>query len=142
MSLNRGGLLMSSCLLLIAYAHHGAAQTVMTTQESTMGGVYSTQQAARGEETYMGLCVSCHPTATQTGAPFKTTWGGRAISDLFGAIKDKMPKNDPGSLTPEETAQIIAYVLKMNDVPAGKTELPVDTDALKKIRIETPLMRQ
>ena len=107
-----------------------------------MSGVYSTQQAVQGEETYMGLCVSCHPTATQTGTAFKTTWGGRTVSELFEAIKDKMPKNEPGTLTPEETAQIIAYVLKINDVPAGATELPVGMEALKRIRIETPLMRE
>jgi hypothetical protein len=47
-----------------------------------------------------------------------------------------MPKNDPASLTPGEYAQVVAYLLKINDVPAGESELPADSDALKKIRIE------
>jgi HupE / UreJ protein/Cytochrome C oxidase, cbb3-type, subunit III len=132
----------SSLLLLIVSPKHGMAQTAPAAEESTMSGVYSPPQAVRGEETYMGLCVSCHPAAMHTGATFKTTWGGRPVSDLFSAIKDKMPKNEPGTLTPEETAQLVAYLLKLNEVPAGKTELPVDNEALKRIRIETPSTRQ
>jgi hypothetical protein len=49
-----------------------------------------------------------------------------------------MPKNDPATLTPEESAQVIAYLLKINGVPSGETELSADAAALKKIRIEMP----
>ena len=49
-----------------------------------------------------------------------------------------MPKSDPGSLTPAEYAQAIAYLLKINDVPAGDHELPPDGEVLKKIRVEWP----
>jgi hypothetical protein len=47
-----------------------------------------------------------------------------------------MPKQDPGTLTPKEVAQVIAYILKQNRMPAGSTELPTDPAMLKKIRIE------
>jgi mono/diheme cytochrome c family protein len=105
---------------------------------STLTGVYTAAQAARGEETYMAFCVGCHPTAMHTGSVFKLAWGGRPVSDLFGAIKEKMPKNDPGTLTGAETAQVVAYLLKINELPEGKTDLPEDTAALKAIRIELP----
>jgi hypothetical protein len=119
----------------------GRAQTDPAPPASTMGGVYTTTQASRGEESYFSLCVSCHPSGTMHSEPaFSTLWAGRPLFDLYEAIKEKMPKNDPGTLTPEESAQLVAYLLKMNGLPAGKTALSADVDVLKKIRIETPAM--
>ena len=115
-----------------------AAQDAQPPAISTMTGVYTAAQATRGEETYMAICVSCHPRGTYTTPVFKTTWTGRPLSELFDLVKEKMPKNDPGSLTPGEYAQAIAYLLKINDVPDGEDELPPDSEALKKIRIEMP----
>ena len=128
-------------LLLAALAARGTAQTDAVAPASTMSGVYTSRQAARGEETYFSLCVSCHPAGTMHSEPaFSTMWAGRPLADLYDAIKEKMPKNDPGTLTPEESAQLVAYLLKMNRMPAGETELSSDVDTLKKIRIETPAM--
>jgi mono/diheme cytochrome c family protein len=107
---------------------------------STMSGVFTAAQAGRGEETYMTICVGCHPAGTYTGQTFNTSWGNRPLSDLFAIIKNTMPKVDPGMLTPQETAQVIAYILKSNGVPPGKTELPPELEPLKNIRIETPAM--
>ena len=86
----------------------------------------------------MAICVACHPRGTYTTATFRTAWAGRPLSDLFDLVREKMPKSDPGSLTPAEYAQAIAYLLKINDVPAGEQELPPEGEALKKIRIEWP----
>jgi Cytochrome C oxidase, cbb3-type, subunit III len=104
--------------------------------QSTMSGVYTAPQARRGEETYMAVCVSCHPAGTYKTAAFKETWKGRLLFELYDQVREKMPKNDPASLTPGEYAQVIAYLLKINDVPPGESELPADSEALKKIRIE------
>jgi mono/diheme cytochrome c family protein len=117
-------------------------EAAATPQTSTAAGVYSAPQATRGEETYMAICVACHPRGTYSTAAFKTAWTGRPLSELFDLVKEKMPKNDPASLTPAEYAQVIAYLLKINDVPAGEHELPPDSDALKKIRIEMPAGQQ
>jgi mono/diheme cytochrome c family protein len=103
---------------------------------STATGVYNTAQATRGEETYMAVCVACHPRGTYTTPAFREAWTGKPLSELFDLVKGKMPKNDPASLTAAEYAQVVAYLLKINDVPAGENELPPDSDALKKIRIE------
>jgi cytochrome c5 len=138
----RGALLalVSTILLTIGLANPGRAQTDASspTVTTTMSGVYTAPQAARGEETYMGVCVACHPAGTYKAPSFKVAWIGRPLSELFDQLKEKMPKNDPASLTPEEYAQVVAYLLKINGVPAGSTELPADSDALKKIRIEMP----
>jgi mono/diheme cytochrome c family protein len=86
----------------------------------------------------MAVCVACHPAGTYSSAAFRTTWNGRPLADLFSTIKDRMPKNEPGTLSPEEAAQLVAYILKINGVPAGKTDLPAEVDPLKEIRIEIP----
>jgi cytochrome c553 len=118
----------------------GEAAAVARAQDtqSTMAGVFSAPQAARGEETYMGVCVSCHPAGTYKTAAFRANWKGRPLSDLFDQVREKMPKNDPASLSQMEYAQIIAYLLKINGVPAGETELAPDAEGMKKIRIEMP----
>jgi hypothetical protein len=53
-------------------------------------------------------------------------------------MSTQMPKNDPGSLNPEQYAEVVAYLLKMNAMPAGTTELLPDSSALAQIRIELP----
>ena len=123
-------------LLVVALAVGGAAHG-QNGNRSVLTGVYTAAQATRGELTYFNICVSCHPRGTYSTDAFKTTWSGRPIGDLFEVIKEKMPKSDPGSLTPEETAQVLAYILKINEAPAGDAELPSDVEALKKITFET-----
>ena len=130
----------AAAIALAWLAGRGAAASPLAAQEmqSTMSGVYSAPQAARGEETYMGVCVSCHPAGTYKTAAFKANWKGRPLSDLFDQVREKMPKNDPASLSQQEYIQVVAYRLKINGVPAGDADLPADSDALRKIRIEMP----
>jgi len=103
---------------------------------STLTGVYSTEQATRGGDVYAGMCKSCHTAATHTGVAFEKLWNGRPLSELFDYISTKMPKNEPGSLAPEAYVDVLAYLLKLNDMPAGALELPPDTTVLGAIRIE------
>ena len=130
----------AALLLMLAVVHRSSASPRPQDKAdvSTMTGVFTAAQAARGEETYMTICVACHPAGTYSAPAFKTSWANRPLSDLFSLIKNTMPKVDPGTLTPEETAQVIAYILKSNGVPPGKTELPSELAALKTIRIEMP----
>lgn len=104
---------------------------------STRAGVYSAAQADRGRVTYAGMCHSCHTPASHTGATFEKLWVGRTLADLFGYMTAQMPKNDPGSLSPDQYADVMAYLLKMNKLPPGKSELPADSTSLASIRIET-----
>jgi len=55
---------------------------------------------------------------------------------LFEFVQERMPKNEPGSLTPQEYADVVAYLLRMNRMPAGSDELSTDVATLKRIRIE------
>jgi mono/diheme cytochrome c family protein len=105
-----------------------------TGKVTTKDRVYSTAQAAKGEQTYMSTCVSCHPPATYKGAVFNN-WQGRSVGELLDFLMEKMPKNDPGSLSAKEYAQVIAFLLKLNGNPAGPTELSSNVAALYKITI-------
>jgi S-disulfanyl-L-cysteine oxidoreductase SoxD len=107
------------------------------TERTTLAGVYSEQQAARGQDVYAGMCKSCHAAVTHTGVAFEKSWNGHSLSELFGFITTRMPKNEPGSLAPEEYVDVLAYLLKLNQMPAGAAELPPDTTVLGGIRIET-----
>jgi S-disulfanyl-L-cysteine oxidoreductase SoxD len=102
---------------------------------TTAAGVYTAAQASRGEQTYFSICVSCHPKGTYTAPVFRDKWNGHLLSELFTFVSTQMPKEQPGTLEPEEYADVIAYLLKLNGAPAGKAELPADPKALKWIRI-------
>ena len=104
---------------------------------STQSGVYSAEQAARGANVYAGMCRSCHTAESHTGATFEKLWAGHPLSDLFSYVSARMPKNEPGSLAPEEYADVLAYLLKMNGMPAGRSELAPDSAQLSIIKIET-----
>lgn len=106
-------------------------------KRTTLTGVYNAEQAARGEELYAGMCKSCHTAASHTGIAFQKSWDGHALADLFDYISTRMPKNEPGSLAPEQYVDLLAYMLKLNQMPVGAAELPPDTTVLATIRIET-----
>ena len=125
-------------LVVMLSASVALRMEAQTPANTTMAGIYTTAQADRGEETYMGICVACHPAGTYSTDAFKATWQGRALADLFNLISTTMPKSDPASLTPQEYSQVVAYILKVNNVPPGKTDLPADSGKLKAIKIEMP----
>jgi S-disulfanyl-L-cysteine oxidoreductase SoxD len=112
-----------------------------TSPISTMTGVYTPAQAARGEATYLNVCAGCHSARNYASQGFTQEWSGHRLADLFDYLRGAMPKGDPGSVSAAEHAQVIAYLLKINRVPAGKVELPAERSALQSIVIEFPSAR-
>ena len=106
-------------------------------QRSTGQGVYSREQWMRGRDVYAGLCQGCHPAATHVGPVFTTSWAGKKLADLFGYLRERMPKNDPGSLSEQDYVDVMSYMLRLNGMPAGSAELQPDSVALKSIRIDS-----
>lgn len=105
---------------------------------TSRSGVYSAAQAERGRMQYAVNCRSCHTAASHTGVTFAKWWKDRTLGDLYAFMSTQMPKNDPGSLAPEQYADVVAYLLKMNAMPAGSADLLPDSAALAQIRIELP----
>jgi hypothetical protein len=85
----------------------------------------------------MGMCKSCHTADAYTASTFTSKWEGKPLSELYVYIRDQMPKNEPGSLTLEEYADVLAYLLRINRMPPGDAELPTDAERLKTIRFQT-----
>ena len=117
-----------------------AAVITTPATSTTLDSVFSSEQASRGKEQYTMFCRSCHVPASHTGPTFKQWWAGRRVSELFEYVSTRMPKNEPASLAPDDYADVVAYLLKMNAMPAGKSELEADPTALKQIRIVTPIV--
>lgn len=103
---------------------------------SVLNGVYTGSQAARGEQTFQKMCMSCHTVAEHTGRKFGVIWAGKTMGDLFDIVSNTMPEADPGSLTPDEYAGILAFFLRASGYPEGQQELPSELSALMKLRIE------
>lgn len=124
--------------LWLSAAIMGIAPRLLAQTQSTRSGIYTAEQAERGRMQYALTCRSCHTAASHTGVTFAKWWKDRTVADLYGFMSTQMPKNDPGSLEKEQYADVIAYLLKMNAMPAGPTELLADSSALAQIRIELP----
>ena len=103
---------------------------------TTLAGVFTLEQAARGKDIYLAQCQSCHAAITHTGPVFRRNWSGRALADLYTFVSTRMPKSDPASLSPESYADLLAYVLQMNRMPAGTSEIAPDITALQRVRIQ------
>lgn len=115
-------------------AAQGASQNG---SRSTIQGVYGREQWMRGRDVFAMLCSNCHSTTKHTGAHFSKFWAGKRLSDLFGFLRERMPANEPGSLSAQEYVDVVAYLLQMNGMPAGNGELPADSVALTRIRIDS-----
>ena len=90
-------------------------------------GVYTDEQAKRGEPTYQTFCGSCHGDQLlgQEAAPalvgdaFNANWEGTTMGDLFNRIRTTMPLNQPGALSRAQTADVVAFLLQSGKFPAG-----------------------
>jgi len=115
-------------------------------QSDTASGIYTADQAHRGEALYKAQCTSCHSDALDgtgpypplTGNDFLSKYEGQPALNVYDMIQKLMPATAPGSLTRPQAADLLAYILSYNKFPAGKTELPSDEDALKKLTIPQP----
>ena len=85
----------------------------------------------QGESVYLQRCAACHgPTGRENTAlrlVGTEPWGdfptNRAVGNywpyattLYDYIVRSMPQDAPGSLTPDETYAVIAYVLHLNEI--------------------------
>ena len=141
---------------LVAFVALAAAQDrrpgARTPSTSTVwDGVYTDQQADRGQQMYRRTCAKCHLSDLTggehsggadgevppplVGPEFIEHWNDRSLSELFLAIKRGMPLDTPGALPAPAYADLLGFLLKMNDMPAGTRELPSDPASIEAIRI-------
>ena len=133
-------------LLCAATVQRSAADTTLAAGRSVADGVYSEAQKRRGMSAYMKECSSCHGESFRgaesspplKGPDFMMHWNGRSLSELLDKMR-LMPPNEPGRLSVEQAADVIAVVLSVNGFPAGSSELPATAEQLQQIHIvDTP----
>lgn len=123
----------------------GAAPAASTpSATSVWAGVYTEAQAKRGAAVYKEACSSCHGGELEgdgfapalAGPEFMSNWNGTSVGDLLERIRVSMPPSAPESVSTQEKADIVAYVLQHSKFPAGATELAKESAALKTIKFE------
>ena len=105
-------------------------------------GIYTEEQALRGQELYDVFCVNCHGTDMQgqgvdvpalADQRFAKRWDGRTIKDLFELMGQTMPEDRPGSLSQEAYSDLLSYILQVNGFPAGLTDLGHEAESLARV---------
>ena len=119
-----------------------AQSTDSTAGKSVWQGVYTEEQATRGDTEHQNNCSSCHGTEKYSGDAFTKNWVGRTVFDLFDQIKTTMPDDNPGGLSAQQYKDVVAYILKTNGFPAGTDSLPSDPEAMRLLRIDAKPNKQ
>lgn len=147
-------------MIVAAAAIGGTARAAQAPgKRSVMDGVYTTDQAARGRAQYKKRCVLCHLDNGQghaavpvipgesleregdaeapavAGEPFQKKWNGRTAWELYGTMASTMPVGSPKSLSPQEYADLLAFLFELNKFPAGQSELTPAREQLESITI-------
>lgn len=92
-------------------------------EPTTLDGIYTVAQAERGEEVYEELCSECHETEDWTEGAFLGRWSDQSTFQLWYYINDRMPYDNPWSLSRQQVTDVLTYILQLNDLPTGDDEL-------------------
>ncbi|MFW7268517.1 c-type cytochrome [Gluconacetobacter sp. Hr-1-5] len=85
-------------------------------------------ELTHGADLYRTACAMCHGTRLEgnfetpalTGR-FVANWAGAPVSELEAYVHRAMPLMAPGTLSPDDTRAVVAFLLEANDLPQGKT---------------------
>ena len=133
--------------VMYAVAQSPAAQSLGVNEsgsratQTVWSGVYTESQAYRGEKVADTTCIGCHGPKLDggdsgpklVGETFLANWSSQSVGELFSWLQEAMPAEAPGTLSKDETAAVVAYILKLNKMPAGKVDLPTEREALDRI---------
>ena len=123
-----------------------AAPAAQAGGKTIWDGVFTDEQAGRGQKIYAVSCAPCHKTdllgdsgtPALAGADFFSRFNGSSVDDLVKTIRASMPQDAPDSLGTPSYVDLVGYLLKVNGGTAGAAELSQDSAALKQIRITNP----
>lgn len=134
--------MISLCLrltgIVLASLLAGYVALALQTGQTVNDGIYTGEQAMRGQALYQKRCSTCHGAdlAGRTGPPltgddFLSNWDSHPLLDLANKILKTMPRDDTAPLTPQESADLLAYLLQAGRFPSGRAELVLNEDTLK-----------
>ena len=126
------------------FASLAVVLTLTAATTSVWTGVYTKEQAARGEKAYNAQCARCHSETLLGGEnspplvekEFLEKWYGNSVGALVERTRKTMPSDGPGKLSRRTCTDIVAYMLKSNGFPAGDKELDSDPAIANEIIIQ------
>jgi S-disulfanyl-L-cysteine oxidoreductase SoxD len=127
----------------LALACAGAVALGAQPARTVWDGLYTDEQAARGETLYAEQCAKCHgdglggveSAPALTGTTFYSNWEGETLEALFNRLRSTMPLDKPGSLSRAQNADILAHMLKVGGYPAGPMPLEGQPGALATVTV-------
>lgn len=132
-----GKILLTSALFLamaVFFVVTAPLKADTRTTQSVSDGVYTGAQADRGRGQYVQHCAVCHGAALEGNGEtpplvgqFIPDWAGMTLADIYDKIQTTMPLNAPGTLRPAIAVDILAYIIRANNFPAGSKELAPDS---------------
>src|SRR5687768_971407 len=113
---------------------------------TVLDGVYTEEQAKRGETIYIDHCVRCHgpkllggnEVGALTGPVFNGNWEGVPLSQMLDRVRVTMPLDKPSTMSRQQITDVLSYIFSFNKIPAGKTELPRNAEMLNLIQYKAP----
>ena len=95
---------------LVAGSLSGAALGAQQTPRTVSSGVFTADQAKRGQALYMNECAKCHlddlsggkDSPPLVGDDFLNGWKGKTVGALFDEVRMTMPFDSPGKLMPDQ----------------------------------------
>lgn len=128
---------------LIALAQNQTPATPTPPATAAAEGLYTAEQATAGEAAYNEQCAMCHGSKLEgvsapalSGTVLAADWGDALA--LYEFYAESMPPMAPGKLGEEAYINIMAYILKKNDYPQGKTKLVAKPEVLRAIKFKAP----
>ena len=144
-------LIWTLCVAYAAAQGQGATVSASPQNQTVWSGVYTEAQAYRGEKVADTTCIGCHGPKLDggdsgpklVGQEFLANWSSQSMAVMFDWIREAMPAEAPGTMSRDDTAAVIAYILQLNKIPSGKVDLPTDPQLLGRIVVaDKPSDRQ
>lgn len=115
-------------------------------QQIALSPTFLASQATAGRQLYDQQCTACHGSSLDngefgpplTGEEFLQKWGNHPTDEVFDVITTSMPPGAPGSLSADQAANLLAYILQRNAVAISDKPLPSDQALLHAMVMPTP----
>ncbi|MDH3223958.1 MAG: cytochrome c [Gemmatimonadota bacterium] len=100
-------------------------------EATTLDGIYTGAQARRGLGVYRQICSDCHDPADWQDEAFLARWNGESVYRFWYYIYEQMPEGEPPyTLSREQVTDVVTYILQLNALPEGPSELGPDEDSI------------
>ena len=114
-----------------AVSPNPSALPVEPREPNTLAGVYTDAQAQRGRQVFENICSTCHNTEEWQDELFLARWEGESVYRFWFFIYERMPGDAPPYALPrEQVSDVLTYILQLNGLPSGDTELGSDDDSI------------